>query len=173
VPIREPRCNVPTAYISLGSNLGDRLGFLKEALQRLKRSKGISISKRSSVYETQPVGPQDQGWFLNLVIEMKTTLDPASLLDHLLAIEDQMGRKRDARWGPRSIDLDVLLYDDRIVNTNRLIIPHPRLHQRRFALVPLSEIAPQVRHPTLKKTIRELLDGCPDTHVVRSYPGKV
>ena len=90
-----------------------------------------------------------------------------------MAIEDQMGRKRDARWGPRNIDLDVLLYDDRIVNTNRLIIPHPRLHQRRFALVPLSEIAPQVRHPTLKKTIRELLDGCRDTHVVRSYPGKV
>lgn len=164
---------MPTAYISLGSNLGDRLGFLKEALQRLKSTKGISISKRSSVYETQPVGPQDQGWFLNLVIEIKTTLDPGSLLDRLLAIEDQMRRKRDARWGTRNIDLDILLYDNRTVNTNRLIIPHPRLHQRRFALVPLSEIAPQVRHPTLKKTIRKLLDDCRDTHVIRSYPGKV
>jgi 2-amino-4-hydroxy-6-hydroxymethyldihydropteridine diphosphokinase len=94
---------VPTAYISLGTNLGDRLGFLKETLQRLKRSEGISISKRSQIYETQPVGPQDQGWFLNLAIEIQTTLDPASLLDRLLAIEDRMGRKRDARWGPMTI----------------------------------------------------------------------
>ncbi len=162
-----------TAYISLGSNLGNRIGSLKEALDRLGGSEEVIIVKRSPVYETQPVGPQDQRWFLNLVIGVQTTLDPESLLDRLLAVEDQMGRKRDEHWGPRNIDLDILLYDDRIVNTNRLIIPHPRLHQRRFVLVPLSEIASQASHPILKKTIRELLDGCRDAHVVRFYQEKI
>jgi 2-amino-4-hydroxy-6-hydroxymethyldihydropteridine diphosphokinase len=164
---------MPTAYISLGSNLGNRIGFLKEALERLGGSKESIIVKRSPVYETQPVGPQDQRWFLNLVIEVQTPLDPESLLDRLLAIEDQMGRKRDEHWGPRNIDLDILLYDDRVVNSDRLTIPHPRLHQRRFIVVPLSEIAPQASHPILGRTIREILDGCRDAHVVRPYQEKI
>lgn len=164
---------MPTAYISLGSNLGNRIGFLREALDRLGGSREVIIVKRSPVYETQPVGPQDQRWFLNLVIEVQTTLDPESLLDRLLAIEDQMGRKRDEHWGPRNIDLDILLYDDRVVNSDRLTIPHPRLHQRRFIVVPLSEIAPQASHPILRRTIGEILDGCRDAHVVRPYQEKI
>jgi 2-amino-4-hydroxy-6-hydroxymethyldihydropteridine diphosphokinase len=163
-----------TAYISIGSNLGDRLEHLKEAVKRIKQSKAIEITKASSVYETQPVyGERSraieytvQPWFLNMVMELKTTLEPLNLLELLLGIENQMGRtrpegssrrKRNQRYGPRNIDLDLLLYDNLVLNSDKLTLPHPRMHERRFVLVPLAEIAPKVVHPLLKKSVERLL----------------
>ena len=146
-----------TAYISIGSNLGDRLGYIREAIRKLEHSKDVEICKASSVYETEPVGHEDQPRFLNMVLELKTTREPLSLLEHLLGIENQMGRKREQRWGPRNIDLDLLLYDDVVLNSDKLTLPHPRMHQRGFVLVPLAEIAPKVVLPSLKKTVERLL----------------
>jgi 2-amino-4-hydroxy-6-hydroxymethyldihydropteridine diphosphokinase len=158
-----------TAYLSLGSNLGDRLHLLKEAIKKIGRSGGISIKRTSPVYETQPVGFENQGWFLNLVVEAETSLEPLPLLEYLLSVEAEMGRKREERGGDRNIDLDLLLYDNRILSTDRLVIPHPRMHQRRFVLVPLAQIAPELLHPVLKKKIGELLINCEDRSVVTLY----
>lgn len=149
-----------TAYVSIGSNLGDRLGYIREAIRKLEDSQEIAIHRASSVYETEPEGEKEQPRFLNMVLELKTSLEPLNLLEHLLGIEGELRRKRDRRWGPRNIDLDLLLYDDVVLNSNRLTLPHPRMHQRRFVLVPLAEIAPKVVHPSLKKTVEELLEGC-------------
>ena len=154
-----------TAYISIGSNLGDRLGYVKEAIRKLEQSKDIEICRASSVYETEPVGHEDQPCFLNVALELRTNLEPLSLLEHLLGIENQMGRKREQRWGPRNIDLDLLLYDDVVLNSDKLTLPHPRMHQRRFVLVPLAEIAPKVVLPSLKKTVERLLkELCVDSN---------
>ena len=147
-----------TAYISIGSNLGDRLGYIREAIAKLEQSQEIEIRRASSVCETEPVGHKEQPCFLNMVLGLETTLEPLNLLEHLLGIENQMGRKRDQAWGPRNIDLDLLLYDDVVINSDRLTLPHPRMHQRRFVLVPLAEIAPKVVHPSLKKTVEKLLE---------------
>jgi len=162
-----------TAYLSLGSNSGDRLQFLKGAIRKIEESHKISIKKASSVYETQPVGYINQGWFLNLVLEVQTSFDPLPLLEHLLAIEDQMGRKREAKWGPRNIDVDLLLYDNQLVHSDRLIIPHPQMHKRRFVLIPLAQIAPRVLHPLLKKSAPQLLESCEDKSTVRLYSEKI
>ena len=162
-----------TAYLNLGSNLGDRLQYLKGAVRKIEESDEFSIKKFSSVYETQPVGYQNQRWFLNLVVEVQTSFDPFPLMKHLLAIEDQMGRKREERWAPRNIDIDLLLYDDRIVDSDRLTIPHPRMHKRRFVLIPLAEIAPQFLHPVLRKNIKELLKNCEDKSMVRLFEEKI
>lgn len=150
------------AYLSLGSNLGNKLRFLKEAISRIEESGKISIGKISSVYETQPVGYENQGWFLNLVAEIKTSLVPQDLLEYTLSVEDQMGRKREVKWGPRNIDIDILLYDNQILRSDHLTLPHPRMHERRFVLLPLAEIAPNLLHPQLKKSIEELLEDCED-----------
>jgi 2-amino-4-hydroxy-6-hydroxymethyldihydropteridine diphosphokinase len=147
-----------TAYIGIGSNLGDRLGYIREAIAKLEQSQEIEIRGTSSVYETEPVGHKEQPCFLNAVLELNTALEPVNLLEHLLGIENQMGRKRDRARGPRNIDLDLLLYDDVVINSDELTLPHPRMHQRRFVLVPLAEIAPKVVHPSLKKTVEELLE---------------
>lgn len=147
-----------TAYISIGSNLGDRLGYIREAIAKMEQSQKIEIRRASSVYETEPVGHKEQPCFLNAVLELKTTLEPLNLLEHLSGVENQMGRERDQAWGPRNIDLDLLLYDDVVINSDRLTLPHPRVHQRRFVLVPLAEIAPKVVHPSLKKTVEKLLE---------------
>jgi 2-amino-4-hydroxy-6-hydroxymethyldihydropteridine diphosphokinase len=146
-----------TAYISIGSNLGDRLGYIRESIGKLEHSKEIRISKASSVYETQPTEYKDQPWFLNMVLKLETTLEPLNLLELLLAIENQIGRTRNRKYEPRNIDLDFLLYNDLVLNSDKLTLPHPRMHERRFVLVPLAEIAPKVVHPLLKKSVERLL----------------
>jgi 2-amino-4-hydroxy-6-hydroxymethyldihydropteridine diphosphokinase len=155
----------PVAYLSLGSNVGDREQHLREAIRRLESAgRVISIS---SFYETEPVEFTEQPWFLNCAIGLETSRTPEQLMASLLAIEQAMGRRRKVKKGPRTIDIDILLFGDRMINSRTLTIPHPAMHQRRFVLEPLAEIAPQVRHPRLKKSVRELLDALPAGQVVR------
>jgi 2-amino-4-hydroxy-6-hydroxymethyldihydropteridine diphosphokinase len=153
---------MPTAYIALGSNLGDRAKTLDSALDRLS-SLG-HISAQSSIYETEPVGFHDQPKFLNAVLALETNLEPVQLLRSLLGIEREMGRdrSRNVRNGPRALDLDLLLVGDVIVSGDELTLPHPGLQQRRFVLTPLAEIAPNLCHPQSKRTIAELLALLPD-----------
>lgn len=135
------------AYLSLGSNQGDRAAHLNEALARLEGSGHVRVTRRSSLYETAPIGMTAQPWFLNLVAEVDTALDPVELLDLALAVERQLGRIRTQRWGPRTVDIDILLYDGQEVNTKVLVIPHPEMTRRRFVLEPLVEIAPDAALP--------------------------
>ncbi len=144
-------------YISFGSNVGDRLGNIKHGLASISAHPSITITKKSSLYETEPVGYENQDWFLNGVIEIDTQISPDELLNLLKRIEKDVGRRERIRWGPREIDLDILLYGQRCIESPNLTIPHPRLHERGFVLIPLVEIAPQIRHPTLQKTAAELL----------------
>ncbi len=167
------RSALASAYLSLGSNLGNRLQNIKDAIQKIEKSQKILIKEVSSLYETQPVGYENQSWFLNLVIKIETSLDPFALLKYLLAIEDQMGRKRGKKWGPRNIDLDILFYENQVLNSDQLIIPHPQMDKRRFVLVGLAQIAPQLLHPVLKKNVGELLEGCEDNSIVRVYSEKI
>ena len=157
--LRENSPVTELAYLSLGSNLGDRAANLRAALARL--STLGSVRKVSSFYETEPVEVTDQPWFLNCVVVLETDKPPRDLLQGTLAIEKQMGRQRTREKGPRTIDIDILLYGDRIVDEPGLNIPHPAMHERRFVLEPLAEIAPEIVHPRLKKTAREILDGLP------------
>ena len=147
---------MPIVHIGIGSNLGDREEHCLKAI-RLFSEKGIHVRRRSSMYETEPWGVKDQPRFVNMVIEGETGLTPARLLEVLKMTEDEVGRVETYRWGPRMIDLDILLYDDLVMNTPELTIPHPRMHERDFVLRPLAEIAPDKIHPVLKKTVRELL----------------
>jgi 2-amino-4-hydroxy-6-hydroxymethyldihydropteridine diphosphokinase len=152
-------------YLSLGSNVGDREIQLRDALRRLgDNGRVVAVS---SFYETEPVEFTDQAWFLNCVVALETTETPEQLMAVLLGIEQQMGRRRIQKKGPRTIDIDILLFDEAIVDSPALTIPHPAMHQRRFVLEPLAEIAPEVRHPVLKKTVRELLDALPTGQLVR------
>jgi 2-amino-4-hydroxy-6-hydroxymethyldihydropteridine diphosphokinase len=150
--------------LGLGGNLGDRESFLRRCRDLLERS-AIRILRGSSVYETEPIGPRQQPWFLNQVVEVETELGPQELLDAVKSIEAEMGRVPGPAGGPRVIDIDILLAGDRTLDTGRLQVPHPRLAQRNFVLVPLSEIAPEAVHPGLGKTIRELRAECRDTAV--------
>jgi 2-amino-4-hydroxy-6-hydroxymethyldihydropteridine diphosphokinase len=152
-------------YLSLGSNVGDREAQLREAQNRLA-ALGRVIS-RSAFYETEPVEFTQQPWFVNCAVGLETTLVPQELMASILAIEEKMGRRREQKKGPRTIDIDILLFGDEIVESSALIIPHPAMHQRRFVLEPLAEIAPEVRHPILKKTIQELLDELPPGQAVK------
>jgi 2-amino-4-hydroxy-6-hydroxymethyldihydropteridine diphosphokinase len=170
---REAEVIMATVYLSLGSNLGDRVQNLKEAIKRIERSDKISIKKISSVYETDPVGYENQPRFLNSVLQAETSLDPHPLFEHLLTIEDEMGRKRGEKWGPRNIDVDILFYDDLIVDSGQLTIPHPRMHQRKFVLVPLAQIAQKLLHPLLKKNVTELLESCEDNSRVKLFAEKL
>jgi 2-amino-4-hydroxy-6-hydroxymethyldihydropteridine diphosphokinase len=145
-----------TVYIGLGSNLGDRVENLRQARERLELS-GVRIRRASSIYETEPRGLLDQPWFLNQVIEAETTLFPRQLLARLLRIEREMGRVRITPSGPRTIDLDILLFGNAVVHAAGLEIPHPRMAERRFVLEPLAELAPDVRVPRGRRTVRELL----------------
>jgi 2-amino-4-hydroxy-6-hydroxymethyldihydropteridine diphosphokinase len=144
-------------YIGIGSNVGNRESNCRMAIERLNE-KGIEVKKTSSMYETEPWGFKDQPKFINMVIEAETRLEPERLLIVLKDIEKEMGRKETVKWGPRIIDLDILFYNDKIINQDELQIPHPYLHKRDFVLVPLSEIAPNKTHPILKKTIKELME---------------
>jgi len=148
---------VPKAFIALGSNLGDREKNIKEALKRMKDS-GIEILKVSSIIETEPYGYKDQDKFLNAVCLIETSLDPRFLLNLLLNIENEMGRVRNVRWGPRNIDLDIIFYEDLIINEEDLKIPHPDAHNRFFVMKPMSEIAPDFVHPVLKKKVKDILN---------------
>jgi 2-amino-4-hydroxy-6-hydroxymethyldihydropteridine diphosphokinase len=149
-----------TAYIGLGSNLGDRRRFLDQALEHLRRWPGIAVERVSSYYETAPVGgPPGQGKYLNAAAKLQTDLEPRPLLKSLLDIEQALGRVRGEKDGPRIIDLDLLLYDDRVCRELDLVVPHPRLQERLFVLHPLVEIAPEVVHPVLGKTVQELRQG--------------
>ena len=144
------------AYISIGSNLGDRELNCRRSVELLMQ-RGTTIKKESSLYETEPWGVKDQPLFLNMAIEIKTDLKPGELLRTLKDIEEEMGRGETFHWGPRIIDLDILLFDDFIVDEENLKIPHPYLHQRDFVLKPLCEIAEHIRHPVLQLSIGELV----------------
>lgn len=146
---------MPTIYLALGTNLGDRLANLHAAIDALAPS--IVIGPRSKIYETPPWGYADQPAFLNMAVKCETDLEPESLLKRLKQLEVQIGREQSFRWGPRLMDVDILFYDDLIFESEALTIPHPRLHERAFALVPLADIAPDYVHPVLNKTIKELL----------------
>ena len=150
---------MPRAYIAFGSNLGDRTRALDRAGELLRAQPGIDVLRTSSYRETRPVGgPPGQGFFLNAVAELDTNLPPAELLAVLRRIEHSLGRTRHERWEPRRLDLDLLFYDDFCLKTSELTLPHPRIPFRRFVLEPLAEISPDFVHPTLQRTIRDLVD---------------
>ena len=145
-------------YIGIGSNLGNREKNCRQAVELLE-NKGILIKKKSSLYETEPWGIRDQPLFFNMAIEIETELKPEELLEVLQAVETEIGREKTFKWGPRIIDLDILLYDDIILREETLTIPHPLMHERDFVLRPLSEIAPDMKHPILQLSIGELLNN--------------
>ncbi len=144
-------------YAGLGSNLGNKSDNIKKALDMLDMADNVSVLAVSSLYETEPEGYEDQDWFLNAAAQLKTTLSPVGLLKLFKEIEQAIGRQKSVKWGPREIDLDLLLYDELSFESPDLVVPHPRMHERAFVLAPLAEIAEDVLHPVLDKTIGILL----------------
>ena len=151
-------------FLGLGSNLGDKSGNIREAVVRLSDIPTIHVAKVSSLYETAPVGVEDQPDFLNAVAQVETDLPPLELLQIIMKIEKDMGRVRNLRWGPRVIDIDILIYDEIRMDTEELILPHPRMMERAFVLAPLAEIAPELRLPS-GKTSEQALSDLPDQKV--------
>jgi 2-amino-4-hydroxy-6-hydroxymethyldihydropteridine diphosphokinase len=148
------------AYIGIGSNLGDRKGNIDKAITRMKKGKGFKVLRVSSLYESDPWGMKDQSRFLNGVVEVESTFPPEVLLLRLFSIETEMGRMRKGKWGPRIIDLDLLLYDSLVINgsvNNGIVIPHPEMHRRNFVLIPLLELVPDIIHPQKKQPLKKLL----------------
>jgi 2-amino-4-hydroxy-6-hydroxymethyldihydropteridine diphosphokinase len=160
--------NEKIVYIALGSNLGDRAAMLARAEQAMGEA-GVRVLRRSSVYTTEPVDAPPQPWFLNSVVEAETSLTPVQLLHVLAGIERGLGRRRITPRGPRTLDLDILLYGSSVINTPELQVPHPGLPNRRFVLAPLAELAPGLRHPVLHKSIADLLANTTDRSKIRRW----
>ena len=154
-------------YLSLGSNLGDREANLRNAIERL-RGVGNPIAI-SSFYETEPIDVVLQPWFLNCAVKLDTEKMPRQLITAILSLEQDMGRQRKQQKAPRTIDIDILLFGSSIIDIPSLTIPHPRMHERRFVLEPLAEIAPDARHPVFKRTIRELREALPAGQTVKKF----
>ncbi|MCJ8171321.1 2-amino-4-hydroxy-6-hydroxymethyldihydropteridine diphosphokinase [Clostridium botulinum] len=146
-----------TAYVAFGSNMGEKENYIKRALENMEE-RGMKIIKVSSIYETEPYGVLDQDSFLNGVVKIETNLTPEDLIGELLNIEKQLDRVRERRWGPRTIDLDIIFYDDLIINEKDLVVPHKDMENREFVLKPLCDIDENFIHPVLKKSVRELYD---------------
>jgi 2-amino-4-hydroxy-6-hydroxymethyldihydropteridine diphosphokinase len=157
-------------YIGVGSNLGNKVGNCLRAIEAVLADGRNRIVQCSPLYQTEPVGKKEQGWFINGVFAMETSMGPADLLEFLLGVEKMMGRVRTERWGPRLIDLDILIFGQKVINEGVLQIPHPRLHERRFVLVPLRDIAPDLMHPLLGKTISQILADLPGEEKVLRLP---
>jgi len=157
-----------TIYLSLGSNIGDRDKNLRTAISKLGEAK-VRVTRVSSFYETEPVDLREQPWFLNCVVQGETEIPAFDLLRALREIESRMGSKKLVPKGPRLIDVDILLYGNEIIDTPELQVPHPRMLQRRFVLVPLAEIAPSLKHPSWKATAGELLANLSDASVARKF----
>lgn len=158
-------------FLGVGSNTGDPVGNCIVAERYISEIDGVVVLRHSPLYRTQPVGFEEQEWFVNGIIEVRTALRPHSLLDAVLGVEDTMGRVREEKWGPRIIDIDILLYGQAVIDEEDLIIPHPRFHTRRFVLVPLNEIAPHVVHPVFGISVRGLMDRVEDTNTVERLSG--
>lgn len=168
LPAKRNPCKRAEVYLSLGSNMGDRLRNLTLGLQGIAALPGTSLCAVSSLYETEPLGLKEQPMFLNLVCKVTTSLPPRELLRLLQAIEDRLGRQRTQRWGPRTLDIDIVLYDRLTYSDADLTIPHPRYAERRFVLVPLAELAPSLRPPGAGgKKVLQLLADCRDSSVVQ------
>jgi len=155
-------------YLGLGSNIGNREDHLRRAIAALVE-RDVQVRKTASLYSTQPRDLEEQPWFLNTVIEVRTLLEPRPLLEQCLEVERQAGRVRETPRGPRCLDIDILLYRDRIIDEAGLVVPHPRFRERRFVLVPFAELAPNVADPVCGLTVQQLLDLCPDEGEVRPY----
>lgn len=158
-----------TVFLSLGSNVENRLENLKKALKVLKKFPKIEITKTSSLYETEPWEVESPNWFLNLVLKVECKLPPLQLLDFLEESEKKLGRKSKSDNSPRTVDIDILFYNDWIFHTPRLMVPHPLLHKRRFVLVPLAEIEPELEHPQLQQDIKSILEDLDDKKQVKFY----
>jgi 2-amino-4-hydroxy-6-hydroxymethyldihydropteridine diphosphokinase len=158
----QPASSTARVFIALGSNLGERADLLRKARAKLSESTAIKMVHASAIYETDPVGKTDQPAFLNQVVEIKTARSPEDLLTQLLRIEHELGRERKERWGPRTIDLDLLAYGRRQLQTPQLVLPHPELPRRRFVLEPWAEIAPEFVVSGWNATVEELLQRCDD-----------
>lgn len=152
-----------TAFISVGSNMGDRLVNCRNGIAGLAELESVEITATSRFYQTEPVDFKDQDWFVNAVVRISTTLPPEKLLNSLKRIEEAVGSSKTVRFGPRMLDLDIVLYDDLVFNSPRLILPHPRMHKRRFVLAPICDIEPKIVHPVLRIELQELLQGLDET----------
>lgn len=151
-----------TAYIGIGSNLGDKLNNCLKSIDLIERIPGCLVEAQSDFFRTEPVGVEDQNWYVNCVISLQPDISVQQLLKNLLAIEAGLGRERKQKWNPRTIDLDIILFGQDLINEKNLTVPHPLMHERRFVLVPMVQLAPDLIHPVLKKSMIELLDALPE-----------